>query len=111
MPRWIVVTHDARVQTTHGPQRDVHKHLGGPLTFVGAIPSLDAVVLSRLESENLPVHEWNGWAVFFDDLTVRGCIAIVSSNEDGDEQDLDVNEFMSLYGDRVRSSVDSSGGF
>lgn len=107
MTRWILVTHDARIQTKDVPQRDAHKHMGGPLTFVGAIPSLNAVVLSRLDSENLPVHEWNGYNFFFSDLTVRGCIAIVSSSEDGDEQDLDVNEFLSLLGDRVQSQIGS----
>ena len=96
MTLWVIVDVEGRVERRHTPQREVHQHLGGPITIVGAMPSLNAVIVSLQDSADLCEHSWNGCGFFMPETTVRGCIAIVASDEGGEEQDLDVNEMLTL---------------
>ena len=92
MTLWLLVSHDGTSVRKRTPLGDVHKHLGGPVTFVGAIPSADAFVVARTNCE-LPMHVWNGKGLFFEDSeVVRGPIAIVASDDNGDEIDLDLGQ-------------------
>lgn len=97
MPTWLLVRADGRCETKNEGQRTVHTHLGGPVTFIGAIPSLNAVILGRRDSENLPVHSWGARNLFFEEVrNVCGDIAIVASDDDGEEVDLDVQECLGV---------------
>ena len=98
MTLWILVSTDGKIEQRDAPQKDVHQHLGGPITFVGAIPCLNAIVMSRRDGETFEPHAWNKLNLFFDRETVRGPIAIVCSNECGEEEDLDVNELRCYVG-------------
>ena len=91
MTLWLLVSHDGTSVRKYTAQGDVHKHLGGPVTFVGAIPSADAFVVARSDCE-LPMHVWNGKGLFFEGSEVRGPIAIVASDDKGDEIDLNLGQ-------------------
>lgn len=96
MPHWILVAPDGTVQERNSAQEKLHEHLGGPLTIVGAIPSLNAVLVALRDAGHLDLHAWNGCSDFLADDDVRGSVAIVATDEHGEEEDLDVNEFLSL---------------
>jgi hypothetical protein len=96
MPRWVLVAPDGTVEERNSAQGKVHEHLGGPLTIVGAIPSLNAVVVALRDAGHLDRHGWNGRSHFFAGDDVRGAVAVVASDDRGEEEDLDVNEFLSL---------------
>ena len=94
MSQCILLATDGRVSAVTWPHREVSQRLGGPITFVGAIPSLNAVVVAREEGDSLDPNP------FCDALVRTGCIGsecghirghilVVGSDDDGEECDVD----------------------
>ena len=93
MTVWMRVACDGTVSTMRGPHEEVHKHLGGQVTFVGALPSIGAFILARADASECPCHPWAVGAapgVFLESTEVRGDLAVVCSDSDGAAADLDV---------------------
>ena len=94
MPTWMKISCDGtRIARINVPQERVYAHLGGPVTFVGAIPSLNAIIVARADAPDMPVHACMATRArecFFDGAVVRGDIAVIASGENGEEEDLDV---------------------
>lgn len=91
MTQWLKVTSDGSMQVVNDAQKRVGQHLGGEITFVGALPSLNAFLLARVTSEDPARHAWSSLGVFLQDTDVRGDVAVICSGEDGREEDLDVH--------------------
>ena len=75
--------------------------LGGPITFVGALPSLYGFILA-LRDPPADAAVWNNNSLFFEErqqCPVKGDIIVIASDKDGDEMDLNVDETMSLFRD------------
>ena len=79
--RGLCVRVDGRREVVEWPQRDVHRHLGGPLTIVGAWPECGAVAVALRESAAAPNPAVPG---------ARGDVWIGATDEAGEEADLDV---------------------
>ena len=90
MSRCLLLSCDGEMHEIYVEQEEVAEYLGGPVTFVGAIHCLDAVVVGLQTSSLLPVHPLSHRRdVFFAD-EVRGPLVVVASDERGREMDLDV---------------------
>ena len=73
------------------PQERVSELLGGPITFVGAFPSLDAFAVGLRDP---PCTEAvNPLSNLCFEEIVRGPIVVIASDESGSERDLDVRAF------------------
>lgn len=101
MPVWITVSaRDGSVVRVDEPQKQVHRHLGGQVTFVGALPSLNAFLLAQSEAPDLPIHPWAQTPVhadvFLQGVEVRGDLAVIASDRHGREADLDVDAAVQL---------------
>ena len=88
----LLVSSCGTIKHISANQDDVHKILGGKITFVGAIPEFNAFVVAARDS-NEQVHAWNedDRVIASKSHTVRGSILIGASDEDGNETDLDTH--------------------
>lgn len=81
---------DGSRQPVRCAHRDAHALLGGPLTIVGAVPEVDAVIVARREPDDAaPPHPFfRGQRDGGQD--VRGDVLVVASDAEGAEMDLDL---------------------
>lgn len=113
-PLHLVVRHTGQCETVRCPQAQVATRLlgGGPVTFVGCVSEVDAVLVARREDETLPVNEaLRGSSYLFredennddeeDTPCVRGDVVVAATDEDGEETDLDVDRALALLRLRV----------
>ncbi len=70
-------------------QSDIHKHIEGDLTFLGAIPELNSFIVGTL-NENLEVNR--SYEMFkqflMDDIIPRGVFFLIGSDDNGNEIDI-----------------------
>lgn len=96
MTRCLLLTCDGAHREVDVEHARVAEHLGGPVTFVGALHAIDAVVVGLQASALLPRHPLTHRRdVFFSD-EVRGPLLVVASDERGRERDLDVEACLDL---------------
>ena len=83
------------------------------MTFVGALPDLQAFVVACVDPPASPVA-WRSHHLFFPEAThVQGDVLIVASDEEGDEVDLDVlcaEERVRLTGEQQEAAKARGGG-
>lgn len=85
----LVLPVDGPPRAIHINQRTVAMHLGGPVTFIGALPDLRAVLVACVDA-TCP----NPLLAFPPvDLLQPACgeVVVVASDDDGEECDLDVH--------------------
>lgn len=85
--------------TVRMPQSSISAALGGPISFVGALPQVNAFIVARREAD-VGGTEWLSGP--FHTPGVRGDVIVFASGEAGEEEDLDVNEAVAL----LRASCD-----
>ena len=85
MVRCLRVSPGFRFEECDIDQKKVGDVLGGPITFVGVIPEIDAVICGLEEGTG---EEWQSSLLFSGE--VRGDVMLVATNSEGDEIDLDV---------------------
>ena len=88
----LVLPLDQSPRSVRLDQRELSQYLGGPITFVGALHDLDAVVIATTTATephplSLPTSACRH--VFFD-TPAHGTLLVVASDEDGQAVDLDV---------------------
>lgn len=96
----IIVSPDGRARRIDCEQQQMCNLLGGALTFVGVLPECNAVLLALREGDTLLLerHVWNDTKhmLFPDGDIVYGSIAIVASDDEGQEIDLEIDEVVAL---------------
>ena len=88
MVRCLLVTPDMQFTEYDIPQKETATVMGGRITFVGAIPELNAYLCALCQSEHL--KEWKHLP--FMEENVRGDVFVIASDEEGGEIDLDINK-------------------
>ena len=92
MTRCICLTKDD-AREVEWQQADVSLHLGGRVTFVGSIPHLTVVIVGRVYAVTDTVNPFCSLLapyMFEYSKCVRGPLALVKSDDDGEECDIDV---------------------
>ena len=80
------------------PQKTISTFLGGSLTFVGAFPEYEAMVVARETPDGNA--EVNPLSRFLEE-EVRGKIVVIRSDSEGEECDLDVQSVQDFLALRV----------
>ena len=101
---------DGSRQPVRCAQRDAHALLGGPLTIVGAVPEVDAVIVARREPDDAaPPHPFfRGQRDGGQD--VRGDVLVVASDADGAEMDLDLGACLRCLAGRTPDGANGANG-
>ena len=86
----VLVHTDGTRECVKWPQTSVAAHLGGAVTFVGAMNDLQVFLVGVADSTEdvnalARTHPW-----LFLERDVRGPVVFIASDPDGDEMDVDV---------------------
>ena len=69
---------------------EVHSKLGGKITFVGGIPTVNTFVVGLKDAETLPINTFCLNEDIFMELPVKGPVVFVATDEDGEPVDVDI---------------------
>lgn len=76
--------------------------MGGPITFVGAIPDLQVFALARRSNEEEDLNPFcENPQIYMQ--TVKGCVLFVATDESGDPIDVNVEMLKKRLGEDILS--------
>lgn len=94
----LVCNTDATMEVYNFPQNTIGTFLGGSLTFVGAFPEYEAMLVARETPGSN--EEVNPMSRFLEE-EVKGKIVVIRSDSEGEECDLDVQSVQDFLALRV----------
>ena len=91
----VVLVHvDGTYETRCEPQRNVADLLGGDITIVGAVPSLNVFAVALRSESVAPANSLStAFPEFFHEVA-HGTIAFVATDSEGDETTVDVGALL-----------------
>ena len=102
MSRCIHCDTDGTLSVITCDQRDVANRLGGGIGFVGALPEANIFIVGRRDT-CLPVNRaYITHKILFHE-TARGPLILIGSDEDGEEIDVDVDNFYEIWNSATNS--------